>query len=62
MVLLLHVTCTLSSLTKFKQFCMVLMKLRLNVSDQDLAYRFNVSQSLVSKNWRKWIDVMYSRL
>jgi len=41
---------------------MVLMKLRLNLADQDLAYRFGVSQSLVSKNWKKWIDAMYIRL
>ena len=35
------------------------MKLRLNVSDQDIAYRFGISQSTVSKNFRKWINIMY---
>ena len=51
--------CTQSLLPKFLQF---LMKLCLNVSEQDLAYRFEVSQSTVSKNWRKWINVMFVRL
>ena len=35
---------------------MILVKLRLNSSDQDLAYRFDVSQS---KNWKKWLAAMY---
>lgn len=52
----------LSAVPKFQQFCMVLMKLRLNLADADLAHRFGVCQSLVSKNWRKWIDAMYIRL
>ena len=41
---------------------MVLLKLRLNLSDQDIAYRFGIHQSTVSRNFRKWIDVMYCRL
>ncbi len=51
-----------SALSKFEQFFMVLLKLRLNLCDQDIAYRFGVSQSTVSKNFRKWIDVCYIRL
>ena len=51
-----------SSITKFQQFIMVLMKLRLNLPNQDIAYRFGVHQSSVSRNFRKWIDVMYIRL
>ena len=51
-----------SSLTKFQQFLMVLVKLRLNLATQDMAYRFGVHQSSVSRNIRKWIDVMYIRL
>lgn len=38
-----------SKLPKFSQFLMVLMKLRLNLLDSDLARRFGVSQSTVSK-------------
>ena len=49
-------------LPMFQQFLMVLMKLRLNLADQDLAYRFGVHQSTVSWNFRKWIDILYDRL
>ena len=45
-----------SALSNFQQFCMTLMKLRLNLFDQDIGYRFGVSQSTVSKNFRKWIN------
>ena len=51
-----------SSLTYFQQFLLVLMKLRLNLLDQDLAYRFAVSQSTVSKVIKKWMEIMYIRL
>ena len=40
----------------------VLMKLRLNVGDQDLAFRYGVSQSTISRYFSKWIDVMYVHL
>ena len=49
-------------LSTFQQFIMTLMKLRLNLFDQDIAYRFEVSQSTVSKNFRKWINAMCIRL
>lgn len=38
------------------------MKLKLNPGDQDLAFRFGVNQSTVSRYFKKWIDVMYVRL
>ena len=41
---------------------MVLMKLRLNLGDQDLAYRFGINQSTVSRQFKKWIDLMHVRL
>ena len=37
------------NLTAFQELIMVLMKLTLNVPQQDLAYRFDVSQSTVSR-------------
>ena len=46
----------------FDQFLMTLMKLRLNVADQDLAYRFLVNQSTVSRCITKWLDVLYVKL
>ena len=48
-----------SALPLFQQFLITLMKLRLNVSDQDIAYRFGITQSTVSKNFSKWINIMY---
>ncbi len=48
-----------SALSLFQQFLVVLMKLRLNVPNQDIAYRFGVSQSVICKNFKKWINVMY---
>ena len=38
---------------------MVLIK---NLGDQDLAYRFGVNQSTVSRHFKRWIDVMHVRL
>ena len=50
------------SCSAFQQVCMVLMNLRLNLGDQDLAYRFGVNQSTVSRYFHKWLDVMYTKL
>ena len=47
-----------NTLPHFQQFLMTLMKLRLNSGDQDLAYRFGVCQSTVSRYLKKWIDAM----
>ena len=51
-----------SSLPPFQQFLLVLMKLRLNLFDSDLAYRFRISQATVSRYFSKWIDIMFDRL
>ena len=50
------------SLTKFQELVMVLMKLRLNVPYLDLAYRFEVSASTVSRIFFTWITIMDIRL
>ncbi|XP_019859329.1 PREDICTED: uncharacterized protein LOC100640513 [Amphimedon queenslandica] len=52
----------LSKLDKFACFTMVLMKLRLNANNSDLAFRFGVSESTVSRVFSKWIKVMDVRL
>ena len=44
-----HVNRKSKTLTAFQELVMVLMKLRLNVPQQDLAHRFDVSQSTVSR-------------
>lgn len=51
-----------SKLSKWQEFIMVMMRLRLNMSIQDIGYRFDVSTSSVSRIFHKWIDVMYIRL
>ena len=38
-----------SVLPQFQRLMMTLMKLRLNLLDQDMAYRFGVSQSTVQR-------------
>jgi DNA-binding transcriptional regulator YiaG len=51
-----------NSLTKFQQFSLTLMRLRLNLSVQDLAYRFGVHASTVSRVFHNCINVMYSSM
>ena len=41
---------------------MVLMKLRLNAQMQDLAYRFSISFSTVSRIFSKWMNIINRRL
>ena len=57
-----HVSRRTKILTPFQEFVMVLMKLRLNVPQQDLAYRFDVSQPTVSRIFWSWMIVMDARL
>ena len=57
-----HVTPQTQSLDRFQEFMIVLMKLRLNAPLQDLAYRFLVSVSTISRVFYHWIVVMDSRL
>ena len=49
------------TLNLFQQFLLVLMKLRLDLFDNDLAYRFRTSQATVSRYFNKWIDIMFVR-
>lgn len=51
-----------SSLTKFQQLLLTLMRLRLNLSGQDLGYRFHIHQSTVSRVFEFVIGVLYSKL
>jgi len=50
------------TITKFQQIMMVLIKLRLDLRELDLSYRFGVDQSTVSRLFEKWIGVMYTAL
>ena len=46
----------------FDQYLLTLVKLRLNTGDTDLACRFGISQSSVSRYIHKWVDILYTRL
>ena len=48
------------SLSLFQKLILVLMRLRLNLSVQDLAYRFNISKSTVSRTFKTVIAVMFA--
>jgi len=50
--------CENSKLTWHQEFMATVMKLRLNCQIQDLAFRFNVSCSTVSRIFLKWITAM----
>ena len=62
-----HVSKTLpldkiTKLTPFQEFMCVLVKLRLNSPIEDLAYRFRISASTVSRILLKWLNQMDTRL
>ena len=64
-ILLDHIQASLlehSSLTPFQQLLMTLMRLRMNMSGQDLAYRFGVHKSTISRIFSHVIDVLYVML
>ena len=47
-----------TSLMKFEQVIMVLLKLRCNLADQDIVFRFSVHQTTVSQKFWKWMDIL----
>ena len=51
-----------SSLDKFQQFLVFLMRLRLNLTCEDLGYRFGVSKSTISRTFLSILDIAYNRL
>ena len=48
------------SLTKFQEFIVVLMRLRLGLFEGDLAHRFEVSESTISVIVRTWVKFLRS--
>ena len=49
-------------LPEFESLLLTLMKLRLNLSNYDLSFRFGICLSTVGRVFRKWIFLMNSRL
>ena len=52
----------LSKLSKFQSFTLTLMKMRLDASTFDLAFRFGVSATTASRVFSRWIEAMDVRL
>ena len=51
-----------AKLTNFQCFLLTLMKLRLNLSNYDLGFRFCIHESTVSRYITKWLQLMDVRL
>ena len=47
------------SLPPMEEFFLTLVRLRLGLLEQDIAYRFGVSQSTVSRIFTTWINFLY---
>ena len=50
------------SLSPLEEFFLVLVRLRLGLFVQDIAYRFGISQSTVSRIFSTWINSLYLQL
>lgn len=64
-IILPHIPKTWSSRSKLQpkdEFLLVLMRLRLNLLHQDIAYRFSISMASVTAIFDTWINVMAERL
>ena len=57
-----HQTESKSKLNTFQQILLILVKLRLNLQQQDLAYRFGISQSTVSKLFNALICISVGQM
>ena len=51
-----------TKLTRFQEFVLALIKLRLDLPFKDLAYRFGLSVSTISRIFSKWLTIMDGRL
>ena len=49
-------------LSPFQEMVLTLMRLRLNLTINNLPYRFNISRSATSSVVLKWINLMFVRL
>ena len=54
--------CQRSSLSPFQQLLMVLMRLRKNLQFDDLAYRFGIHKSTISRLFNQLIEILYVKL
>ena len=49
-------------LDKVSELLMTLMKLRLNLKNNDLAYHFGMCESVVTNTIHKWLSILYMTL
>ena len=56
------VTLTCKQMTHESHLLLVLMKIRLGVTNKDLAYRFRINYSMVSKIYRSWLVILSKAL
>lgn len=54
--------CRPRTLPPLEEFFLTLVRLRLGLMEQDLAYRFGISQSTVSRITTTWINLLYLKL
>ena len=55
-------TSGITKLSPFQEFICMLLKLRLNSPIEDLAHRFGISTSTVSRVFLKWLKQMDTRM
>ncbi|XP_049522892.1 uncharacterized protein LOC125945253 [Dermacentor silvarum] len=51
-----------NSLSKFQEFILFMMKIKVNLHNTDLAFRFKISEATVSRIFDKWLHGAYCRL
>lgn len=51
-----------NALSPFQEFMVFCVRLRLNLTTQDLAYRFKICQSTISRIFVKWLDAAFYAL
>ena len=56
------VTLTCKQMTHESHLLLVLMKIRLGVTNKDLAYRFRINYGMVSKIYRSWLVILSKAL
>ena len=54
--------CPQRTLPPLEEFFMTLVRLQLGLKEQDLAYRFGISQPIVSRSLCAWINFLYLKL
>jgi len=49
-------------LSRIDELFLVLVKLRLNLTNEDLGYRFKLHRCTITKIFHKWLNIMYTKL